>query len=105
MAVLRPLQMSSAILTLNTDTEGWELHVPNGSPRTFCCSVSFETPFPTNPVVHVSLCGFDVDNGSSARIRVRAVDIHPGGFPLQLQTLLETRVYGVDVSWLAMGSA
>lgn len=103
MAELRPLQMTCATLALTSDTDGWNLDQPGEEPRVFQRSVTFETPFPAPPLVQVAVSGFDVDNASAARIRARVSDIHPGGFTLQLETWRDTRVYGVDVSWLAMG--
>jgi hypothetical protein len=44
-----------------------------------------------------------VSNEDNLRVRVRALDIVATGFSLQVETWLHTRIWSVDVSWLAIG--
>jgi len=105
MSDLVPLQMASAVVALDHELEGWTLHAPsNGEPRVFEHEVAFEQPFAAPPVVHVGLTGFDVSNQEAARLRVAVASTHAGGFMLRVETWLHTRVWGVEVSWLAVGS-
>ena len=75
------------------------------APRKYEHYVAFETPFSAPPVLHTGISGFDIDNRDSSRLSVRAEDISANGFKLVIETLMHTRVYKVDVSWLALGSA
>jgi hypothetical protein len=98
--------MVSAVTVLDSSLEGWTLlDVPADTPRTFQVDVAFERAFAAPPVVQVGICGLDVGNHDSARLRVRAIDIHPTGFTLRAETWLNTRVWSVDVTWLALGTA
>ena len=98
--------MLSAVTVLDSSLEGWNLlDVPAEGPRTFQFDVAFERAFAAPPVVQVGICGLDVGNHDSARLRVRAVDINPKGFTLRAETWLNTKVWSVDVTWLALGTA
>jgi hypothetical protein len=108
MSNLVPLHMLSAVAVLDSSLHGWTLvDVPSTAtePREFAVDVAFERPFTAAPIVQVAICGFDVGNQDCARLRVRAADIHPGGFTLRAETWLNTQVWRVDVSWLAVGTA
>ena len=96
--------MLSSVAILDSNLEGWTLlDAGPDSSRAFVFKVNFERPFATSPLVHVAIAGFDIENHDAARLRVRAVDIHAGGFGIQVETWLSTRVWSVDVSWLAIG--
>ena len=101
-----PLTVLSAVAVLDSKLEGWTLlEVPATEPRVFTYSVTFERAFATAPLVHAAIAGFDVENQDSARLRVRAENITPTGFVISVETWLNTRVWSVDVSWLAIGYA
>jgi hypothetical protein len=55
------------------------------------------------PVVHVGIVGLDVSKDANLRLRVRALDIRESGFTLQAETWLNTKIWSVEVSWLAVG--
>lgn len=104
---LVPLTMSSAIVALDQSNPGWELAATaptsaTGS-RTFRTHVAFDVPFGNVPMVHVGLSGFDIDNADTARLSVHAEAISDSGFDLVVDTWRGTRVYKVEVSWLALG--
>jgi hypothetical protein len=106
MSNLVPLSMLSAVTVLDSNLEGWTLlDVPAEETRAFQYDVTFEQPFAAAPLVNVAISGLDVGNQDAARLRLRAVDIHPGGFSIRAETWLNTRVWSVDVSWLAIGAA
>jgi hypothetical protein len=105
---MMPLKTLSATLKLGHGTEGWNLseHPSEGDwtpPRTFTSEVVFAAPFSYTPVVHIGLTGFDIDQAHTSRVVVRAVDISPTGFKTEVSTWLDSRVYGVEVAWLAIG--
>jgi len=105
MSDLVPLQIASAVVTLGHDLDGWSLHAQSDCElRAFEHEVAFAQPFAAPPVVHVGLAGFDVSNQDAARVRVRVTSTHAGGFTLCVETWLHTQVWGVEVSWLAVGS-
>jgi hypothetical protein len=103
-----PLKIASAVLSVGVQTEGWNLaEVPADSfetPRVFTTPIAFVEPFQGIPVVQAALSGFDLDQRDSARVSLGLSQITPEGFTLEITTWRETRVYAVEVSWLAIGS-
>lgn len=104
-----PFKTSSASLSLDQFAEGWTLadFVPESdpAPRVFEQWISFDSPFANTPLVQVALAGFDIDSRDTARLKVRPERITANGFMLVVETWRHTRVYGVEVSWLALGYA
>ena len=108
MSTIAPLTLLSAVVVLDSSREGWSLldgsiDAANTS-RVYLHTVAFERPFLAPPVVHVGIVGLDVGNQDNVRIRVRAIDITANAFTLQAETWWNTKVWGVDVSWLAIGT-
>ena len=105
---LIPIKMSSAIVSFDQFTPGWTLAESDDEvtdqPRRFISKVNFDTPFAGLPLVHIGIAGFDMDQRDSARLSVRADNISTTGFQITLQTWQNSRVYEVEVSWLALGS-
>jgi H-type lectin domain len=98
MSSIAPLNLLSATLVLDTSLIGWTLLDPTHetageSRRTFRYDVVFSR-----------IVGLDVSNSDNLRVRVRAVDITPNGFALQAETWLNTMIWSVEVSWLAIGA-
>lgn len=107
MSTIAPLSMLAGTILVDKSEQGWELVAPpDGSdrPREFQKRVQFNFAFGSLPLVHVSLVGFDIDNGDYARLRVAAVDIDAGGFTLLVSTSCGTQVHAVEASWLALGT-
>lgn len=105
MSNLLPISMLSAVTTLTSELAGWTLlDVPADAARIFTHEVSFEQPFAVPPLVHLAISGLDVGNQDATRLRVKALDIGPGGFTIHVETWFNTRVWAVDVSWLAIGT-
>lgn len=106
MSNLVPLNVLSAVTILDNQLEGWTLlDVPASEPRSFALEVKFERPFAGTPLVQIGIVGWDIGNQDASRLRVRAQDVRPDGFWIHLETWLNTRVWSVEVSWLAIGSA
>ncbi len=71
--------------------------------RIFERFIRFDQRYSTKPVVQVALVGFDIDNSRNARISVSAEHVSLDGFSVQIRTWLNTRMWSVEVSWLAIG--
>jgi len=102
---LIPIQMCSSIEVVDQFAPDFTLAQENATqnPRTFVKRIMFETPFSSIPVVHAALAGLDVDQRDSARLSIRAEAITADGFDLHITTWENTRVYKVEVSWIALG--
>jgi hypothetical protein len=101
-----PLSLLAGTERLGKDSEGWSLIGPpaEGVDREFRIRIEFSLEFSGPPVVHLSVVGFDIDNGDFARLRVSAQYIDRTGFTLLVSTSWSTQVHGVDVGWLALGT-
>ncbi len=104
MSYVAPLSLLSAVVVLDSSFDGWTLlDAPSDAERSFQYHVAFSHPFSAPPVVQVGIVGLDVSNADNVRVRVRAIDITAHGFVLSAQTWLHTKIWSVDVSWLAIG--
>ena len=106
-STMQPWKCLSASIQIGVLTEGWNLSDPPADgaedARTFRCTVVFNVPFDSPPLVHLGLSGFDVDWRDSSRVSARAVDITASTFVAEVTTWRETRVYCVELNWLAIG--
>ena len=100
--------MCSAVVTLDQYLPGWNLSdiekTAKPPPRHFVYDVSFNYSFSNVPLVHTGITGFDIGNNDTGRLSVRAEEITNDGFKIVVETWMHTRVYKVDVSWLAIGN-
>lgn len=103
---ITPLNFLAGTQALGSQNDGWNLdQAPHGSPeRSFRSRVTFEHPFSGTPLVHLGISGLDISNQDSARVSSRAENVSPEGFDIVIGTWLHTRVWRVDVNWLAVGS-
>jgi len=110
MTTLSPLNIVSASATLSHLDPAWVLTDPDTTSngvdgrRVYEQNIYFEKPFSCPPVVKVSLAGFDISNAANARLRVRALEVQSEGFVLEVETWLNTIIWSVDVSWIAIGN-
>jgi hypothetical protein len=105
MSQIAPLTVLSSAVVLGTSLEGWSLLDPSSDhSRVFRYLVSFNQGFSAPPVVHVGIVGLDASKDDNLRVRVRAIDITATGFIVEAETWLYTRLWSVEVSWLAIGS-
>jgi hypothetical protein len=105
MSNVAPLSLLSAVVTLNSSLAGWSLLEPiPDERRSFRYVVGFEREFSTAPVVQVGVVGIDASKEDNLRFSVRAEDIGAHGFTLCVETWLNTKIWSVEVSWLAIGS-
>jgi hypothetical protein len=56
------------------------------------------------PNVSSGISGFDIDLQDAARLSVGAEAISLTGFRLVVRTWRQTKVYRVEIGWLALGS-
>jgi hypothetical protein len=104
MSNLVPFKMLSAVAVLDSSLEGWSLlDIPATAVRAFRQPVRFERRFAAAPLVHVGIVGLDVSKEDNLRIRLRALDVTAEGFTLHAETWFNTRIWSVEVSWLAIG--
>jgi len=99
-----PWSILSATGGAGATTEGWNLAESAEEPRAFVTEVIFSAPFQNVPVVQLALTGFDMDQRDSGRISLKAVEVTTAGFKVEISTWLDTRVYAVEFSWLAIGA-
>jgi hypothetical protein len=105
-----PWKVLSSQVGIGVLTEGWRLHLVDvadtDAPRicSFSVQVTFDAPFSTPPVVQLSLTGFDIDQRDSSRLTLKAENITASGFQATITTWADTRVYGVEFQWLAIGA-
>jgi hypothetical protein len=103
-----PWRTLSSNLSVGLETDGWNLADINpedlDKPRTFSVDIPFASPFVGAPVVHVGLTGFDMDQRHTSRISVRAADITPSGFRMEIATWMDSRIYSAEIAWLAIGA-
>ena len=75
--------------------------------RSFTDKVKFSQPFADPPKVLVAISGFDIsDVGESFRssLDVQATHITAEGFSVQFNAYETSRVHGLTVDWLAVGT-
>lgn len=102
MSNLSPLAVVSAVASLGSSTEGWTLQEGAGT-RSCAVNIVFEHAFAAPPVVQLGIVGADASKDHNLRVRARAEQIAAGGFTLVVETWLHSQLFGVDVSWLAIG--
>ncbi len=102
---MAPLNLLSGIEVLSNAREGWTLDQTEGisEDRRFRARVRFDRAFNAVPVVHIGIVGFDISEKDCARLSASVANISVGGFEIVLSTWLNTQIWRVDVSWLAIG--
>ncbi|SRR5687767_12477131 len=102
--MVAPLNLLAGTQQLGKDLPNWTLlGPPTDGDREWSTRVDFSLEFSGPPLVHLSIVGFDIDNGDFARLRVRAQYIDRSGFTVFISTSFGTQVHSVDISWLAIG--
>jgi hypothetical protein len=102
MSTLSPLAVLSAVASLGSASHDWTLREGEGT-RSFSHVVAFEHAFSAAPVVHLGIVGADTSKEHNLRLRARAENVTSSGFTLVVETWLHSQVFGVEVSWLAIG--
>ncbi len=103
-----PWKVLSSHVSAGVLREGWQLDAVDydtpDQPRVHLLQVAFDAPFSAPPVVQVGLTGFDLDQRDSARLSLKAENITATGFQAAIITWADTRVYGVEFQWFAIGA-
>jgi len=90
---------------MSSQQAGWVFDQDSdGSERTFRRHVAFQRCFHNAPLVHLGIAGFDIANQDAARLTASVARVTPEGFEIVLSTWLHTRLWRVDINWLALGS-
>lgn len=102
---IEPMNFLAGSEVLGFRTEGWQLDAepPHEGDRFHRTWVPFSRPFRGVPLVHLGIAGFDIDNRDAARITASVADVGSEGFTIVLRTWFNTRIWRVDVNWLAIG--
>ncbi len=101
-----PLFLNGTVVGSVEEPDWVLLDVPaENHDRIFERYVRFDQRFSGQPLVQLSLIGFDIDNSRNARLSLSPENITADGFSLRVRTWLNTRMWSVEVSWLAVGSA
>ena len=103
---IEPMNFLAGIEALGSHIEGWKLDAepPHDADRFHRTWVPFVRPFRGLPLVHLGISGFDIDDRDAARVTVSAADVSSEGFTIVLRTWFNTRIWRVDVNWLALGA-
>ena len=82
---------------------GWLFDQGDGD-RSFRRHVAFQRSFLNPPLVHLGIAGFDIANHDAARLTASVANVTAEGFEIVLSTWLNSRLWRVDVNWLALGT-
>lgn len=102
-----PWNILSSTIEVGIGTDGWNLADAGPdpeAPRTFTVSIAFVAPFALPPVVHLALTGLDADQRDTTRVSLKAREVTSSGFEAVVSTWSNTRLYGIDFNWLAIGA-
>lgn len=90
-------------VSANQDSPGWNLNQATG---TFAIDVDFEPVFQQAPTVTVAMnnVGNDMENGQFY-IQLTVVNVTITGFTINVTTINGTQLFGIGVSWIAVGAA
>ena len=103
---MQPLNFLAGTEALDSLRDGWTLDdAPHGAPeRSFRTHIRFERPFHMTPLVHLGIAGLDAGNEDATRLTASTANVTNDGFEIVLTTWLHSRLWRVDVNWLAIGS-
>lgn len=106
MSAILPLSFIAGSARFDHSQPGWTFLDPGAADdgrRRVAGRVDFERPFDGAPVVHLGVTGFDIDNRANARLEVAVTSIDAKGFELELRTWYDSRLWSVDLGWIAIG--
>lgn len=91
-----------SIVLFSDYQDGGAMWTGNG-PRELRRIVEFSEPFRSEPVVHVSMSMWDMDQKTNQRADISAEMVNPEGFVIVFRTWGDTRVARIRADWLAIG--
>lgn len=100
-----PLRFVAGTTQFGQEDAEWSMLAPakDEAMRYFEGSIGFEQAFRVTPMVHVGVAGFDIDHRDNARLSVRLSESDRFGFRVRIGTWLNTRIWSVEVAWVAVG--
>ena len=103
---MQPFSFLAGKETLDNRAERWNLDrlSEDGADRSVRWRVAFSSPFRSPPLVHVGITGFDIANQDAARLTTGVENVTSDGFDIVVGTWLNTRIWRVEMSWLALGA-
>jgi hypothetical protein len=103
---MEPFSFLAGKEVMQAGQDGWTLdQLPSdGQDRAMRVRVGFARGFREIPLVHLGLTGVDVSERDCARLTVATDNVTTEGFDIVLGTWLNTRLWRVEVSWLALGA-
>jgi len=104
-STVEPMSFLAGTESLGFTLDSWNLHAepPHDGDRCYSTRVAFAHAFRGVPLVHIGISGLDASNQDAVRVTASAAAITPEGFEIVISTLLDTRLWRVDVNWLAIG--
>jgi H-type lectin domain len=93
--------IQTGVVWYNNETRGWKLDVGEGF-RSFTGEpVRFEQRFSAPPSIALALAGLNSANATNLRVGLIPLEVLPDEFKIEVKTWQDTRLYGVEVSWIA----
>ncbi len=95
-------QIQSGDFAAGVNSEGWSLNGGSGS-RIHLVFVKFEKPFTDAPqvIVTLTLCDGAPGKDGNVRLSMKPENISRSGFVIKISTWGDSRVTGVEGSWMA----
>jgi len=95
-------ELAQGAFSADVNSEGWSLNAGAGT-RQHIVFVRFSRPFAEQPVVILSMTSLDGAPSRDGNIRValKADNITRDGFVVKISTWGESRLAGIEGSWLA----
>ena len=99
-----PQHLEGGEFSAGVNSEGWSLNAGTGT-RHHIVFVRFPTPFAEKPSVLLSLTSIDGAPGRDGNVRValKAENVTRDGFVVKVTTWGDSRLAGIEGSWLASG--
>lgn len=91
-----------SVLLFSDFEEGGQMWTGSGARETRR-QVEFSEKFRSEPVVHISMSMWDMDQMTNPRADISTGQIHPGGFEVVFRTWGDTRIARIRADWLAIG--
>ena len=82
--------------------DGGEMWTGNG-PRAMRKKIRFTQDYLSEPIMHVSMSMWDMDQKTNQRADIQAEDVTAKGFSIVFRTWGDTRVARVRADWMSIG--
>lgn len=89
--------------SVDWNSSDWSLDDDLTGDRTAKRYIPFSESFVSPPTVTVGLTNLDVDHERNTRVEVYPTDVTSEGFNVTYRTWWDSRIWGLGVSWIAIG--